>query len=295
MTRRKLVWIWVFLLPAVLLFSLVFAVPLMTVILTSFSDWHMLGSPSFSGLTNYISLFTRDADFLVSIKNTLIWVLIQSTLHVGFGVLVALILSEKLPGWKFVRTVYMFPNIISTAALGIMFLNIFHPQLGLINSIIRALGFSDFQQNWFGDDRTAFWTIVSIQLPYAAVICILVLSELASVSESIFESAAIDGATNFQVAWYIKLPMLRNIIGTGVIIAATSIISSFDMVYLITRGGPGNATLTMSLLLYNNAMRSYDFGRANAIGVAQLLIGILVIGLITRLFRVGESVEDRKG
>ena len=266
--------------------------PIITIISTSFTDWYMLSKPNYVGLKNYINLFTKDKSFMQALINTIIWIILQSTIHVSFGTLVALILSKKMRGWKFVRTVYMIPNILSAAALGMLFLNLLNPTIGLVNSFIRMVGFKDFTQNWYADSSTAFFAVTMTTIWYAGVVTILVMAEIASISETIIEAARIDGATGFQTNIYITLPLLKNIIGTVVIISAISIIKSFDIVFLTTSGGPGNSTLTLPLYLYKTANLQYSYGIANTIGTIQLAMGISIILIITKIFRIGKTVED---
>ena len=149
--------------------------------------------------------------------------MLQATVHVSIGTTLALILRRKRWYTNFMRGTFMIPNIISSAALGMLFLCILNPQFGMVNSIIRAVTKSDFSQNWFLSSNTAFAAVTLTWLPYAGLVTILVMAEMASVSEDIFEAARMDGATDFQIDLKIVLPMMRNIIGTATVLAATSL------------------------------------------------------------------------
>ena len=118
--KIKKKWLVIFLLPATLIFALVYAVPVVMLTAPSFTDWVAVSSPHFNGIDNYIKLF-QNSQFLHATVNTLIWMVLQSTVHIFIGVLTALILARKKFYWKFTRTVYMFPNIISSAAIGMLF------------------------------------------------------------------------------------------------------------------------------------------------------------------------------
>lgn len=234
-------------------------------------------------------MFANDIVFKKALINTLIWILFHCTFHIILGVTIALVLSKKPFGWKFVRTVYMIPNIISSAALGIIFLNLYNPQFGVINSIARILGFKNFSQNWLFDEKTAFGAVTMTWIIFAAYTTILVLGEISAIPESLFEAAKVDGASGFITDIYITLPLLRNIIGTTVIMAATYMLQMFDLIYMTTRGGPGNTTVNLPLYLYKTALLENNYGYANTIGAFIIVVGIAAMILITKLFRVGEA------
>ena len=288
-TTKNIKWVIAFLVPTILLFLFMYAFSLIILFGSSFTDWTLGMKVSFTGLRNYLELFTDNEDFLKSVFNTVVWIGLQATVHVTIGVTVALILARREFYWKFVRTVYMIPNIISSAALGMMFLCFLNPDFGALNSIIRLAGQKDFSQNWLMDYKTSFFTVTMMWLPFAAVVTILVLAELAAIPESIFESARVDGATEFEINRHISLPMLRNIIGTCAILAGTSMLQKLDMILMTTGGGPGNRTMNLPIFIYQNALKDNNFGLANAAGVTLILIGIVTVWIISRAFRMGHS------
>ena len=158
-TRGKKGWILAFSLPCLVLFCLVYAIPFVMVITTSFCDYSLTQSPVFEGLKNFKTIFA-DPDFSVSIVNTLKWVLIQSTLHVGFGFVMALILRRKPKGWKFARVAYVIPNIVPTAATAVMFSLLLNPSFGVIKIIYEKFGLDTTQVlNLFGNSKYAFMTV----------------------------------------------------------------------------------------------------------------------------------------
>lgn len=288
MKNNKL-WIGIFLAPALILFLAVFGTSLVILLGSSFTEWS-IGKPMvFVGIENYVTLVTSDQAFRQAFLNTLIWILLQSTVHVALGVTVALILARKRFYWKFVRTVYMIPNIISSAALGMMFLILFNAQFGAVNKVIQALGFTDFSKNWFYDKGSCFWAVTIIWLPYAATITILVLAEIAAIDPSLFEAARVDGANELQINLYITLPMLRNIIGTSAILGGTSMLQKLDVLMMTTKGGPLNRTLNLPLYIYQTALTDNNFALANTAGVYLILIGLVTVLVISKAFRLGHS------
>ena len=288
MTKNK-GYIALFLLPTIILFLVVYTVSLVILFGTSFTEWATGTRPVFIGLGNYIKMFTEDSDFKQGLINTLLWIVIQSTVHVFIGVVFALILSMKEFYWKFARTVYMIPNIISGAAVGMLFLCILNPDFGAVNSIVRLMGNEDFAQNWFMDYSTSFFSVTMTWLPYAAVVSILVLAEIAAIPESLYESAKMDGANELQINLHIVIPMLRNIIGTSVILAATSMLQKLDIILMTTSGGPGNLTMNLPYYIYRTALIDNNFGYSNSIGVFLVLFGIVLVLFFQKLFKIGNS------
>ena len=284
-TKNKKIWIFLFTIPCMILFALVYAAPIITVFYTSLCDYTAFNSPAFQGIKNFITIFS-DSDFICSIRNTLLWVVLQSTIHVGVGLAMALVLRRKPKGWKFARTAYMIPNIIPTAATGVMFTLLLNPMFGIVKPIMDFLGI-DYAMvpNLFGNSRYAFWTVTATWILYSGFNTIIFLAEMGAVSKEIYEAAAIDGATPWQADRYITLPLMRNVCGTCVTLASVAMVSQFDIVYMTTEGGPGTSTLNLPIYLYKAATLENNYGKANAVGVVQIIIGITLVILIKGLFR----------
>ena len=284
-TKNKKIWIFLFTIPCMILFALVYAAPIITVFYTSLCDYTAFNSPAFQGIKNFITIFS-DSDFICSIRNTLLWVVLQSTIHVGVGLAMALVLRRKPKGWKFARTAYMIPNIIPTAATGVMFTLLLNPMFGIVKPIMDFLGIDyAMVQNLFGNSRYAFWTVTATWILYSGFNTIIFLAEMGAVSKEIYEAAAIDGATPWQADRYITLPLMRNVCGTCVTLASVAMVSQFDIIYMTTKGGPGTSTLNLPIYLYKAATLENNYGKANAVGVVQIIIGITLVILIKGLFR----------
>lgn len=284
-TKNKKMWIFLFTIPCMILFALVYAAPIIAVFYTSLCDYTAFRSPVFQGIRNFITIFS-DNDFICSIRNTLLWVVLQSTLHVGVGLAMALVLRRKPKGWKIARTAYMIPNIIPTAATGVMFTLLLNPMFGIVKPVMDFLGI-DYAMvpNLFGNSRYAFWTVTATWIFYSGFNTIIFLAEMGAVSKEIYEAAAIDGATPWQADRYITLPLMRNVCGTCVTLASVAMVSQFDIIYMTTKGGPGTSTLNLPIYLYKAATLENNYGKANAVGVIQIIIGITLVILIKGLFR----------
>ena len=197
-TKNKKIWIFLFTIPCMILFALVYAAPIITVFYTSLCDYTAFSAPAFQGIKNFITIFS-DSDFICSIRNTLLWVVLQSTLHVGVGLAMALVLRRKPKGWKIARTAYMIPNIIPTAATGVMFTLLLNPMFGIVKPVLDFFGVNyAMVPNLFGNSRYAFWTVTATWIFYSGFNTIIFLAEMGAVSKEIYEAAAIDGATPWQ-------------------------------------------------------------------------------------------------
>ena len=287
--KKQTKWIVLFLLPGLAVFTFVFLSSLIMLVGTSFTDWAIGKDMNFTGLKNYIYLITQDENFIQSVKNTIIWIVLQSIIHVALGVTVALVLARKKWYSNIMRVVYFIPNVISSAALGILFLCIMNAQFGLVNNAISKLTGEVFSQNWFMDPKTAFFTVTMTWLPYAGLVTILVMAEMSSISEEIYEAAMIDGATQLQIDFQIVLPLMRNIIGTSTVLAATSMLQKLDIIMMTTSGGPGNKTMNLPMYLYKTVFTYNNYGLANAQGVLLIILGVVALVLIRKIYRMDEK------
>ena len=288
MKQKNKIWIAVFLIPTLVMFMLVYLGPMVLALVSSFTKWDGMQSMRFIGLDNYVKIF-QDPVFHASLWHTLFWALLAVAVHVPFGGLVALVLKRKRKGWRFTRSVFMLPNIISRSALALMFVFIYKPDVGILNMLLKNVGLERFTRNWLVDSNTALLSVTNIWLWYAAVITLIVLSELSSISSEIEEAARIDGATARQVDWYIYLPLLRRAVGTGAIVAVTSVFKEFESIYMTTNGGPGDSSMTISVMMVNKIIQSNQYGYANTLGILLLVLGIIVMLFCNKLFRMDSA------
>jgi len=285
--QKNLPWILIFLLPSVAIFLFFYLIPIINVIATSFTTWNGFTAPEWVGVENYRRLFSQSS-FSISVRNILMWSLIGATVHVGFGVLTALIFYKGPRGWKLVRTFFMVPNVTSAAAWAMIYRFVFADDFGVLNNFIRIFN-PDFNLNWFFASPAAFWAITLTWVFYAVVVSLVVLADLMAIPSELQEAARIDGASGFQIMTKINLPLCRFSIGTSVILAVTARISMFEVIQLTTRGGPGEATMTLPVMLVRN-LSNFNFGMANAIAVVMFVLGIIVLVSVRKMFRMDEPV-----
>lgn len=248
---RKRAFVCCFLLPAVLLFLIIYAYPLLTIFATSFCKWNYknLVSPTFLGFgnlfDNYIRLFTSDYYFLTSMANSLKWVVLVLLIQVPLSVIVAFVLSKRPRGWRLARNAFIIPNIISTSAIGLIFLNLYDPARGAVTEIINLL-FPGNEINILAGESSAFWGVTFSFILFGGTNMLLVLSQIMAVSPDLYEAARIDGASDWQIDRKIVFPLLRPILGTVSILAVNYGLLLYNEIALLTSGGPDKATYSLS-------------------------------------------------
>ena len=287
MERKNYRWIYLFLLPSVIVFLAFYLQPIITVFITSFTKWDGFNSPQFIGFRNYLDMFSNDG-FKSAFKNLLLWSVIAGVLHVGFGVLVAFILYHKPRGWKLTRAVFMIPNVISAAAWAMIYKFIFNDDMGILNNIIRKFA-PDFHVQWFFQSPYAFWAVTLTWLFYAVIVTLVVLNDLMAIPEELTEAAKVDGATGWKITRHIHIPLCRNAIGTGIICSITARIAMYEQIKLTTAGGPGDDTMNIPLILVKS-ISDMKYGYANANGVIMFVLGLLILFIVNRAFRMNDSV-----
>lgn len=264
-----------------------YLIPILTVFITGFTDWNGFDSPTFIGWENYKLMFTYDDTFIVALVNLLKWSVIAVVIHVPFGALVAFILYKKPFGWRFTRGVFMIPNIISISAWAIIYRFIFNDEIGLLNNFVRLIGFENFHVNWLFDPRYAFSAITLTWVFYAVIVTLLVLNDLMAIPKELHEAAYIDGATEMDIQIRINLPLIKNAIATSIILSIVSRITMFEVIYLTTKGGPGNSTYNISLMLFEGII-NYEYGYANAVSTIMIILGVGVLVIINKLFKLNK-------
>ncbi|HZG87770.1 sugar ABC transporter permease [Paenibacillus sp.] len=290
MTVRYARWIALFLAPTLLFFLAFYAYPIITVFISSFADWRLASSMSFVGFDNYASLGT-DADFAAGLAHTLLWLVIHWVVYVGMGLAVAVMTANGSRFSRFVRTAYLLPNMIPIAALAFLFYFIFNPSIGPINGFLEAVGLERWALNWYQDTRTAFLTVTLTSVLYGGILCLLFAAEISAIPAEVYESAKIDGSSELRTAFSITLPLLRNMIGTAMILTTVHVLKSFEIIYLTTVGGPGNDTVNLPILIFRMAMNNNNLGYSNTIAVVTIVIGVVSIAMISRAFRMGTSYQ----
>lgn len=274
--------------PVLIFYFVFYLIPMALTVITSFFDWSQIKIGGFIGLDNYEKLF-QDEIFWTSVKNILIWIAIAVFVHIPMALLVALVLSTKMRGWKVLRTLYFIPQIISSVAWATIFVSVYNPSYGLLNGILKAVGLENLGKNWLFDPATAWPSVICTWLFFIGMYTMIMLAELISIPDEILEAAKIDGANRFQIARFIKIPLARLVVGTCTIMTVAGGIKCFDSLYIMTNGAPQYKTETLSLYLYQQYSYAH-FGYANTIGVILLIMGIVIVSMVMKVLRTNEKI-----
>jgi len=270
-------WLWFFLAPT--LFGLSFGTlgPVLAAIGISFTKWDVLTPPVFNGLGNYIQLIS-DPTFQKSILNTIYYVLGTVPAATVLSLLLAMLLNQKLRGITFYRTAYFLPIVSSTVAVALVWSWIYSKDFGLLNFLLRNIGLQPV--GWLTSTRYAMPALIIMGIwGLLGEGMIIFLAGLQGISQSYYEAAEVDGANTWKKFLHITLPMITPSMFFYFIITMINAFQAFEQIYVMTRGGPNNATTTMVYYVYTNAFRNFRMGYASAQAIGLFLI-VMILTLI---------------
>ena len=275
--------LWAFMTPALVLMLVFFVIPVIYVIVISFMKWNGINTPAFVNLRNFMLLF-RDKAFKRSILNNVIWALVAGFIQVPLAMVMAIILSRRPKGWKFFRTVYFFPQVISGIALATLWRAIYRADTGLLNALLTSVGIGHLAKDWLGNPSTAFPSVLIYWVFYVGYYMVIMIADITTIDDSYYEAATIDSASDFQQAIYITIPLIRKTsLLTCVTLASVMGLRQFEQVYMLTNGGPANSTSTIVLYMYKK-LQDANYGMASASAVILIIIGVIFIVCIRKIF-----------
>lgn len=264
---------WLFILPAILGTFIFIIIPVICSFGLSFVKWDLLNPIEFAGLSNYKEIFTEPL-FGKIFLNTIVFAVSTSFFGVIIPLVLAVILNSKIRGSEFFKTAYFLPFITPMIVIGIVWQWIFDPNIGLLNKFLHV------HINWLYDTHWALPALIAVSVwKLIGYNMIIFLSSLSGISNSMFEAAKIDGANPLKTFWYVTIPLMSPTIFFVVIITAISSFQVFDLIYLMTQGGPLDSTNVLVYAIYKNAFEYFNVGKASAIAYVLFVI-ILVLTLI---------------
>lgn len=276
--------------PALVIMLVFFVIPVIYVVVVSLMKWNGISTATFTDIQNFLKLF-RDKSFVRSVTNNVIWALVAGFIQVPLAMLMAIILSRKPRGWKFFRTVYFFPQVISGIALATLWRAIYSADTGLLNGLLRSIGLGHVARDWLGTVETAFPAVLIYWVFYVGYYMVIMMADITTIDTSYYEAATIDGASDFQQAVYITIPLIkRTSLLTCVTLASVLGLRQFEQVYMLTNGGPANRTSTMVLYMYKK-LQDANYGMASASAVILIIVGVIFIVCIRSLFNFGSDEQ----
>ena len=283
--RRR--WIgWLFVLPALLLYTFVVLVPALQSLNYSFYRWDGVTQAVFVGATNYTAFFT-DPELVASIAHIGVLVIFYAVLPIILGLLSAALLARfRRPGFAVFRWVIFLPQVLTSVVVAVLWKQLYGPD-GPINKALEAVGLGALTRDWLGDFTLALPALGVVGTWTTLGLCmVLFVSGSASISTTLYDAARVDGAGMVREFFAVTLPGLRPQLAVALTLTITAALRTFDLVWLTTRGGPGISTITPSFLLYTKAFSVGDVGAAAAIGVVLavtcLAIALLIVKLVER-------------
>ena len=279
-------------LPAVIL-TLMFTIwPTLQALYLSFTNATSLGlNNKFVGLDNYIYMF-HDKSFIQALTNTAKLMAVVPVITIFCSLVLAFVLNQcKLKEMVLYRTIFYFPNIVSLTVVGIIWSFVFHPNVGIVNKILGAVGLESLQRSWLGDSKTALWCIAFTLLWQAAgYYMVMHIAAMDGISPEIYESATLDGASAWRKLISITMPLMKDIIGITFVLALSGTINlSFVLSQVMTGGGPNGASSVLLQYMYTQGFVNGNFGYAMAITVFTLAISVALSMLSRKLTNASEG------
>jgi multiple sugar transport system permease protein len=266
-----------FVLPALVLIFAVIVFPWLFTIWMSAQDWRVAQTQTFAGFSNYTTLLT-DQRFLESIGHTIYFTILAVILPVVFGVASAVVFHQRFPWRGVLRAVFIMPMMATPVAVALIWTMMFHPQLGVLNYLLSLVGIPP--QMWVYDQSTVIPSLVLVEVwHWTPLVMLIVLGGLAALPTEPYESALIDGASQWQMFRHITFPMVLPFIMVAVVIRTIDALKAFDTIFVITQGGPGTASETINIYLYLQAFAFYNIGHASAVVVVFFVL-IVVLSLL---------------
>lgn len=274
---------WFFMAPAIVLFSLYVLYPIVSSFLLSFYEWDGLGDKTWVGFENYIQLFDSEA-FWTALKNNILW-MILFMLAPPLGLAIALFLNQQVRGIRLVKALFFFPFVISQVVIGLVFSWFYDPNLGLLNSALTLLGF-DTIAILSSEEYVTYGIIFAGLWPQIAYCMILYLTGLNSLNPEQIEAARLDRAKGFNMLRHIILPQLAPATFIAVVVTVIGALRSFDLVAIMTAGGPWGSSTVLAYMMYEESIFNYRMGYGAAVAVVLFLImAVYITYFLIRMLR----------
>lgn len=287
MSNKKIIALYV--LPALLVIMAVVYIPIILTAYYGLNEWNGIGAMNFIGLDNYQALLS-DGKFWDSAWHSLLLAVFSAASLIIY-LAVAMVLASKIKGANLFRKIYLIPMLLSSVAIAQLWLRIYHPTNGIVNSFLESIGITN-PPAWLAEPSLVLFALfIPILWQYAGFYILIYYAALKNIPASLVEAAKIDGATSLQIAFRIKLPLIMEVIKVTIVLAVVGSLKYFDLIFVMTDGGPNGASEVMASYMYHTAFRAYDFGYGSAIGFFLLVICLIVTWVIRKLTASKETIQ----
>ncbi|GGP16398.1 carbohydrate ABC transporter permease [Oceanobacillus neutriphilus] len=268
-----------FVLPALLIYVVYTLYPIIATFNYSLLDWNgASGISEFVGIQNYINLFA-DSSFWQALENNMLLVVVSVFIQIPLGLVMALVLFSDVYGKRLLNVVFFLPYLMSTIAIGLLWVYLYSPESGPINKIATFLGLGDFE--WLGNaDLAMLAVLIVIIWQFSPFYMILFKAAIVGIPEELYEAAKIDGASSTQQFFFVTFPALIPTIVSSSVLAVVGSLKSFDIIYIMTGGGPGNATEILGTYMYKQGFVNLNMGYASTIAAVMFIIAFIAVVII---------------
>lgn len=276
---------WLFLAPTMLGILVFVLTPIIGSLVLAFFRWDIITSPQFVGFANFAEMAT-DSTVQVSFLNTAVFVVFAVAAQLSVAMLLAVLVQTSMPAWLrvFFRSTFFFPLVLSAASVSILMRYLFNESYGVVNWLLSLIGIPAVP--WLTSPAWAMTVVIAVFVwQNFGFSFLLFLGGLSSIPQEVYEAGAIDGATGWRKFWNLTLPLVSPTVLVASVMALISALQVFDQPYVLTRGGPGDSTRTVVMVIYESAFRQLEFGKASAIGLVLMLLIMLVTAAQFRLAR----------
>jgi ABC-type sugar transport system permease subunit len=273
-----------FVLPALILYLIFMVYPFFRSIYFSFTSWNGVTTvKEWVGLANYRELIGDDL-FWLSLKHTVIWVIVGTIAPIAIGMLLAILLWRRPKGFTLFRTFFFMPQVLSTVVIAIIWNWIYNPIFGILNKALDAVGLKDISRGWIGDPDVALYAVLVAAIWATIGLCFVIfLAGLQNVSKDLLEAATVDGANAWQRFWNVTVPQMASVINVVIALLLIWGFSVFDVIFVMTGGGPANATEVLATYTYKEAFTQNNVGYASTLSVVITVISLIASVTFIRL------------
>jgi ABC-type sugar transport system permease subunit len=275
---------YIFVLPSLVLYAIFMIYPFLQSIYLSFTDWNgATAVKNWVGLDNYRQLFD-DSLLWKSLWHNLIWIAIGTIAPLAIGFLLAVLLSSRPKGFTVFRTVYFLPQVLSTVIIGLVWGWIYNPIFGLLNTFLDSIGLDSWSRGWLGDTTWALYAVLAAAI-WATIgfVFVIFLAGLQNVSRDLLEAATLDGANGWRRFWDVTVPQMANVITVVAALLLIGGFSVFDIIFVMTGGGPANSTEVIATYAYTEAFTQNHVGYASTLTLVMTVITLVASVIFIRL------------